>query len=315
MRVFVAGATGVLGRRLVRQLVARDHAAVGLARTEEGERTVRACGGEPQRADLFDADSLTKAAEGCRVVVHAATAIPTKLRTNSGDWAMNDRIRREGTRCLTTAAARIGAEAYLQQGVVWAVRGPSGAPFDEDAAPVDDPILASALEGERIAREAGAAHGFRAAILRCGAFYSADGWHTRILGQALARRQPVLVDSGAAVWSWIHADDAASAFLAVSEWPRSGVWHVVDNRPASISEFLGALAGKLGSRPPWGLPRWLARLVVGRYAAELLSTSFPTSNAKFRADFAWSPAHPTYAEGLDEVVASWRLRGFPGRKA
>ena len=315
MRVFVAGATGVLGRRLLRQLVAQGHTPVGLVRTEAGERTVRALGGEPRRADLFDADSLTKAAEGCRVVVHVATAIPTKVRTNRGDWTRNDRIRVEGTRCLTTAAARVGAGAYLQQSVVWAVRGPPGAPFDEDAPPVGDPILASSLEGERIAREAGAAHGFRAAILRCGTFYSADGWHTRILGESVARGRPVLVDSGAAVWSWVHAEDAASAFLAGSEWPKSGVWHVVDDRPASMAEYLGALARKLGSHPPRGLPRWLARLAVGRYAAELLSTSFPTSNAKLRTDFAWSPAYPTYAEGLDEVVASWRSEGFPGRKA
>jgi len=294
-------------------LVARGHAAVGLVRTEEGERTVRSLGGEPRRANLFDADSLAKAADGCSVVVHVATAIPMKVRTTSADWAMNDRIRREGTACLTTAAARVGAGAYLQQGVVWAVRGLPGATFDEDASPVSDAILASALDGERIAREAGAAHGFRAAVLRCGTFYSADGFHTRMFGQTVARGRPVLVDSGTAVWSWIHADDVASAFLAACEWPKSGVWHVVDDRPASLSDYLGALANKLGAAPPRRLPRWLARLALGRSAAELLTSSFPTSNGRFRSDFAWRPTYPTYAEGLDEVVASWRVEGFPRR--
>src|SRR5438552_6536429 len=219
MRVFVAGATGVLGRRLVRQLVARGHSAVGLTRNEAGDRLVRALGGEPRRANLFDADSLTKAAERCSVVVHAATAIPTKVRTNPRDWAMNDRIRREGTTCLITAAAHVGAGAYLQQSVVWAVRGPNGATFDEDAPPVSDPILTSSLDGERIAREAAAAYGFRVAILRCGGFYSSDGWPTRVFGESLVRGRPVLVDGGAAVWSWIHADDAASPFVAAPEWP------------------------------------------------------------------------------------------------
>src|SRR6184192_4528034 len=161
MRVFVAGATGVLGRRVVRQLVARGHVAVGLTRSESGDATVRSLGGEPRRADLFDADALARAAEGCSVVIHAATAIPTKVRTRPKDWDMNDRIRREGTRALTTAAGRVGAGAYLQQSVVWAVRGPEGALFDEDAPAAGDPILASALEGERIARDAGAKHGFR----------------------------------------------------------------------------------------------------------------------------------------------------------
>src|SRR5439155_17378548 len=114
MRVFVAGATGVLGRRIVRQLVARGNVAVGLTRSESGDATVRSIGGEPRRADLFDVDALAKAAEGCSVVIHAATAIPTKVRTRPKDWDMNDRIRREGTRALTTAAGRVGAGAYLQ---------------------------------------------------------------------------------------------------------------------------------------------------------------------------------------------------------
>src|SRR5438093_11492104 len=314
MRVFVAVATGFMGRRLVRQLVARGHSAVGLTRNEAGDRLVRSLGGEPRRANLFDADSLTKAAERCSVVVHAATAIPTKVRTNPRDWTMNDRIRREGTKCLTTAAARVGAGAYLQQSVVWAVRGPNGATFDEDAPPVSDPILTSALDGERIAREAATAHGFRAAILRCGGFYSSDGWHTRVFGESLVRGRPVLVDGGSAVWSWIHADDAASAFVAASEWPKSGLWHVVDDRPASLREFLGLLAEKLGTRPPRRVPRFIARLFVGRYAADLLAASFPTSNERFRSDFRWTASFPTFVKGLGEVVAAWRSEGFPGRQ-
>src|SRR5256885_4904613 len=209
MRVFVAGATGVLGRRLVRQLVARGHSAVGLTRNEVGDRLVRSRGGEPRRANLFDADSLTKAAERCSVVVHAATAIPTKVRTNPRDWEMNDRIRREGTRCLTTAAARAGAGAYLQQSVVWAVRGPNGATFDEEAPPVSDPILASSLEGERIAREAATAHGFRAAILRCGGFYSSGGRHTRALRGALLRGRRRLVRAGSADRARVHVHESA----------------------------------------------------------------------------------------------------------
>ena len=311
MRVFVAGATGVLGRRLLRQLTARGHVAVGLARSEEGESTVRSHGGEPRRADLFDADSLTRAADGCNAIVHAATAIPTKVRTGPKDWALNDRIRREGTRCLTTAAARVGADAYVQQSVVWAVRAPDGLAFDEDARPVPDPILASSLEGERIAKEAGDEHGFRAAVLRCGNFYSADSWHTRILGESLKRGRPALVGKGTAIWSLIHADDAASAFAVASEEPRSGVWHVVDDRPVAMADYLGTLATKLGTHPPRHLPPWLARVIIGRYAADLLLTSFPTSNARFRGDFPWRPAFPTVAEGLEEVVAAWRAEGFP----
>jgi nucleoside-diphosphate-sugar epimerase len=226
---------------------------------------------------------------------------------------MNDRIRREGTRCLTAAAGRVGAGAYLQQGVVWSVRAPGKIPFDEDASPVNDPILASSLDGERIAREVGSALGFRAAILRCGGFYSADGWHTRILADSLARGRPMLVDGGRAIWSFIHAEDAATAFVAAAEWPKSGVWHVVDDRPVSLSEFLGELARRLGTRPPRRLPQSLARLLLGRYAADLLAMSFSTSNERFRGAFRWAPIYPTFSEGLDEIVAAWKAEGFPGR--
>jgi nucleoside-diphosphate-sugar epimerase len=313
VRVFVAGATGVLGRRIVRQLLARGHLAVGLARTDAAERTIRSLGAEPRRADLFDEESLTKAAEGCSVVIHAATAIPTKVRTGPRDWVLNDRIRREGTRCLAAAAGRVGAGAYLQQGVVWSVRAPRGVAFDEDATPVDDPILASSLYGERIAKEAGSAADFRVAILRCGGFYSADAWHTRILAESLARGRPILVDGGRAVWSFLHSEDAASAFVAAAEWPKSGVWHIVDDRPVSLSEFLGELARRLGTRPPRRLPRSLARLFLGRFTADLLATSFPTSNRRFRGDFRWTPTYPTFAEGLDEIIAAWKAEGFPRR--
>ena len=121
MRVFVAGASGVLGRRIVRQLVARGHTVVGLARSETAEATVRSLGGEPQRADLFDVEAVSKAAQRCEIIIRAATAIPTKLRTGPRDWAMNDRIRRDGTRSLVAATARVGARAFLQESVVWAV--------------------------------------------------------------------------------------------------------------------------------------------------------------------------------------------------
>jgi nucleoside-diphosphate-sugar epimerase len=312
VRVFVAGASGVLGRRIVRQLVARGHVAVGLVRSDVSERTVRSLGGEPRRANLFDVESLTKAAEGCSVIIHAATAIPTKVRTAPRDWARNDRIRREGTRRLTAAAGRVGAGAYLQQGIVWAVRAPEGVAFDETASPVNDPILTSSLDGERIAKEAGSAHGFRVAILRCGGFYSADGWHTRLLADSLARGRPILVDGGRAIWSFIHSEDAASAFVAAAEWPKSGVWHVVDDRPVSLAAFFHELAQRLGARPPRRLPRSLARVFLGRYTADLLATSFPTSNERLRGDFRWAPKYPTFVEGLDEIVAAWKAEGFPG---
>ena len=133
MRVFIAGASGVLGRRLVRQFTTRGHSVIGLARSPKAEISVKDAGGEPRNADLFDADSLARAAEGCDTVIHAATAIPTKRNPSPADWALNDRIRRKGTRCLTEAAAKIGAKTFLQQSVAWVAR------------PADDRLLGRTL--------------------------------------------------------------------------------------------------------------------------------------------------------------------------
>jgi nucleoside-diphosphate-sugar epimerase len=311
VRAFVTGASGVLGRRIVRQLVARGHSAVGLVRSDASETTVRSFGGEPRRGDLFDADALAKVAEGCDVIIRAATAIPTKVRTGPKDWAMNDRIRREGTRSLVAVAARVGARAFLQESIVWAVGTLDGRPFDEEAPPAGDPVLASALDGERIAREAGVSQGFDSLTLRCGGFYSADSWHTRILAESIAKGRPVLIGRHSPVWSLIHIEDAASAFVTAAEAPKTGVWHIVDDRPVPLSAFLGELAMRLGARPPRRMPRWLARIFLGRYGTRLLTSSFSTSNARFRRDFGWQPSLPTYREGVEEIAGALKAEGFP----
>src|ERR1700674_688432 len=146
MKVFIAVASGVLGRRLVRQFVARGHSVVGQVRSAKAESAVREAGGEPCHADLFDAESLARAAEGCDTVIHAATAIPVKRKTTPADWAMNDRIRRKGTRCLTEAAAKIGAKTYLQQSITWVARPKDDSPFTEDSPVVPVPAIKSAID-------------------------------------------------------------------------------------------------------------------------------------------------------------------------
>ena len=311
MEAFVAGATGVLGRRLVQQFRSGGHTVLGLTRSDAGDRTVRSFGGEPRRGDLFDTEGLARAAKGADVVVHAATAIPTKVRTKPSDWAMNDRIRREGTRALTSAAAKVGARLYIQQSVVWLASPPDGSPFDEDAPPRPDRVLASSLEGETIAREAGERHGFQSAILRCGLFYASDAAHIRSFGEGLLRRRMPLIGRGDATWSLIHVDDAASAFVTTAEAMRGGLWHIVDDRPATMSEVLTGLATRLGAPPPRRAPRWLARLAAGREAFNFLTSSFRASNARFRRDLGWAPRYPTFEQGLDQVVAAWRAEGYP----
>jgi nucleoside-diphosphate-sugar epimerase len=306
MKVFIAGASGVLGRRLIRQLTARGHSVVGLVRSAKAEGAVRAMGGEPRHADLFDAESLAKTADGCDTVIHAATAIPTMQKPAPADWAMNDRIRRKGTRCLTEAAAKIGAKTYLQQSIAWIARPRDESAFDEDSPALPDPAIQSAIDAEAIAREAGSVDGFSVAILRGGYFYDSESAHTRMLADALRKRQMPIIGTGDAVWAMIHTDDAASAFVAIAEQPKNGVWHVVDSELVTVRAFLGEFAARLNARPPRRVPTWLAGWLAGEQAVAYFTRSTRTTNARLRRDFGWTPRYPTYREGLDQILAAWK---------
>lgn len=310
MRVFIAGSTGVLGRRLVARLVAAGHEVVGLVRDERGEELVRARGGTPRRGDLFDRESVRAAVRGCEVVVHAATSIPLGTRISPDDFADNDRLRREGVETLTAAAAAAGARRYVQQSVVWVASRGDGVYFDEGSPYVRTEATASAIDAERISRRAGETHGFRVAIVRGGWFYGPDAAHTRSLGRGLAARRMPVIGRGDALWAPIHLDDAATAFAAAVDSDREGVWHVVDDEGARAGAFLDALAARMGAPRPRRIPAWLARIAVGAYTVGFATRSDRTSNARLKAELGWTPEYPSYREGLDQVVRTWKEEGF-----
>ena len=308
----MAGATGVLGRRLVGRLVANGHTVVGLARTPEKERLVKSLGGIPARADLFDAKSLASAMAGTEVAIRTATSIPTKTRLKPEDFHTNDRIRTQGTRAMIEAAARVGARGYVHESIVWAVRSSDGSPYGEEATPNPQSYLRATLEGERIARQTGEQLGMDVAILRCGLFYAPDAAHTRTMGERLMKGTLPIVGNGQTTGSLAHADDAAAAFVAASESQRGGLWHVVDNRPVTLEELFTEFARRLGARSPRRVPPWLAKLAAGSLSVEILLTSFPTSSIRFQRETGWRPKYPTFREGLDQIVGAWKSEGFPG---
>lgn len=311
MRILVAGATGVLGRRMVQQFLKKNHAVVGLARNEKGKQTIESLGGEAVVGNIFDADSIASEVKQADVVIHAATAIPAKVSSNAGDWAMNDRLRREGTRALTEAAALVGARTYIQQSVVWVARPSDDSFFDENTK-VEQPgeFYRSAFDGEQIAREAGERYGFKTAVLRCGGFYAPDATHTRLFAEGLLKRRLPLIGSGEAVSANLHADDAASAYVAAAEAGKHGLWHVTDDEPMTIKEMLLEMAQKLGAPAPRRIPLWLARLFVWRGVIEFFTRSTRTSNRLFRKDFNWSPRFSSFQEGLGQVIGTWKAEGF-----
>jgi 2-alkyl-3-oxoalkanoate reductase len=317
MKVFIAGATGVLGRRMVAELAGRGHEVVGMARGAEKAALVRRLGGTPVEASLFDADALARAADGAEVVVHVATSIPTGLEArNPKTWEMNDRIRREGTRALTLAAGRVGARRYLQQSVAWVVSTPPGGPFyDERTPPRPAAVLRSAIEGEETAREAGERHGYGVGVLRGGLFYGADTGHSRMMAELLLKRRLPVLGRGDYLVAPVHADDAAHAFSVAAEADAVGTWHVVDDEPVPAAVFFAHFAAALGAPPPRRLPLWIARLLLGKGPLESLITSMNTSNARIRRELGWAPRYPTYREGIAQMVAAWREEGFLPRAA
>ena len=313
MRVFITGATGVLGRQMVRQFLEKNHQAVGLARDEKGAQKIQALGGKAVIGNIFDADSLAEEIGQADVVIHAATAIPTKIPCKPEDWAMNDRLRREGTWALTKAAEKIGAKTYIQQSVVWVGRPKNDSFFDETTK-IENPegLYRSAFDGEQIAFEAGAKSGFNVSVLRCGGFYSADATHTRIFAEGLLKRRLPLIGDGSAISANIHVRDAASAYVAAAEAGKSGLWHVTDDEPTSIKEMILEFASKLDAPSPWRIPLWLAKLFVWKEVIEFFTRSTRTSNRLFKKEIGWAPRFPSFQKGLEEVFNTWRTEGFAG---
>ena len=313
MKVAIAGATGVLGRRMVRQFSGRGHRVVGLARDEKGRQTVRRLGGEAVVGDIFDAGSLAAVVGQADVVIHAATSIPAGVSGDRAGWELNDRLRREGTRALVKAAAKVGAKTYLQQSIVWVAR-PADGSFFEEKTEVREPgeLYRSAFEGEQVAAEAGEKYGFNVAVLRCGGFYAPDARHTRIFARGLLKRRLPLIGSGEAVSANLHADDAAGAFVAAAEAGRPGLWHVTDDEPTTIRDMLFEFARKMGAPPPRRVPLWLARLAVPKVVLDFFTRSTRTSNRLFRDEVGWSPRFASFREGLEDVVGTWRAEGFAG---
>ena len=314
MKVFVTGATGVLGRRLVDRLTDRGHEVLGLARDDAGERSVEKRGGTARHGDVLDPATLERAVDDdVEVLVHAATALPDSTKPTGTEWSRNDRVRLEGAKNLLDVAPA-SVRRVLFPSVVWVARQPDGSGFDETAERHPDRATRSAAEVEDLLERRATEGEFDAAVLRCGLFYAPDArdtreWAARLLdgdlpvvgGGPLGRRDAEL--------SFVHADDAAAAFVAAIEIGASGLYHVVDDEPATPAVFFGRFADLLDAPEPGRVPAWLARFFVGKVGAGLLASPMPTTNERARAELGWEPEYPTYRGGLARIVETWRADG------
>lgn len=319
MRVFVAGATGVLGRRVVEQLAERGHEVVGLHRDPDDAALVEARGGEPHRGDVLEPETLRPAVEGADAVVNAATSIPSDPTADREDWAQNHRVRREGTANLLAVAADAGVDRYVNESVVWLARPEGGGEFGVDAPRNPTHVTESAADAERAVLEDD--HPFRTTVVRSGWFYGPDGVHTQTMAeQLLARRLPILgtglLGRESARLSFVRPEDAAAAVVAVLEHDVDGIVHAVDDEPVAYGTFLREFADLLDAPSPVQLPGWLLRPLVGRQLVQFVTTETVTSNERLRETTDWEPTYPTFREGLEDVVRTWADAGvFDGDDA
>jgi nucleoside-diphosphate-sugar epimerase len=309
MRVFVAGASGALGRPLVGQLLAGGHEVTGMTRREERAAEIRDAGAEAVVCDVFDADALREAvaAAAPQAVVHALTALPSRFKPKSDYLAATNRVRTEGTRNLLAAALAAGARRIVAESVAFFYE-PEGGWIKDEEAPlfVDPPGRFAAGRDALVELEQRVigADGIEGVVLRFGWFYGPGTYYDRGGSQAeetLKRRNPI-VGAGTGTFSFVHIDDAAAAVVAALDRGAPGVYNVVDDEPAPLREWLPVYAEALDAKPPRRVPAWLARLVAGPDLASAAIEMRGASSAKAKRELGWQPAHPSWRQGFRESL-------------
>jgi 2-alkyl-3-oxoalkanoate reductase len=309
MRIFIAGASGAIGGQLVPQLVERGHEVVGTTRSAAKTGTLRALGAEPVIVDALDraavADAVAKAAP--EVIVHQLTALsgPADFRHAKQTFAATNRLRTEGTDHLLEAGRAVGVHTFVaQSNSLWMER--AGAPVvDEDARlepnpPADAvPLVAALRHLEDAVTGIGWADGI---VIRYGGFYgpgtdlsaAADA----VLTEQVRKRRFPIIGNGAGVWSMVHISDAASATVAAIERGRPGIYHVADDDPAPVREWLPYLAQVLSAKPPRRVPAWLVRRLAGDFAVDMMTRAPGISNERTKRELAWTPLYPSWRTGF-----------------
>ena len=306
MKVFMTGATGVVGRLTVPALVAAGHEVRAVSRRDAAASGLRAAGAEPVTADLFDADAVASAVSGCDTVIHLATNVPTlgKAGRPKG-WEMHNQLRTAATDNLVAAARAAGATRFVKESVTFVYRDGADMWLDETAPLIPDlGLLASTIDGEERAL-AFAAAGGTTTILRFGLFYGGAGNRGTTDALKLARfRRSSIAGSPDAFMASIHAEDVATAVVAALG-ASSGVYNVVDDEPMRRRDYLAAFATAFGVKPPKPIPARLMRLGGGS-AADGLAASQRVSNRKFENETGWAPRYPSARTGWAAVGAEYQ---------
>jgi len=315
MKVFVAGATGVLGRALVPQLVARGHEVVGMTRSASKQDLVRSLGARPVVAHALDPDAVAQAVASAEpeVIVHQLTALSGKMSIrearhpdHSSMAKMTNRLRTEATDHLLAAGRAVGARRFVAQSFGAFRFARTGGPVQTEADPLDPnppaalrTVQAGYLYLERAVTTIEWGEGL---ALRYGGFYGPGTAISlapdAVMAAPIRKRRFPIVGDGGGVWSHIHIEDAAAATAAAVERGQPGVYYIVDDDPAPVREWLPLLASALDAKPPRRVPRWLGRLAAGEAATVLMTEARGASNAKAKRELGWQPAYASWRQGF-----------------
>ncbi|HEY7223986.1 MAG TPA: NAD(P)-dependent oxidoreductase [Micromonosporaceae bacterium] len=304
MRVFVAGASGALGTRIVARLIDRGHEVIGSYRSAGHEQRVMALGARTVQLDLRDASAVVAAVRGATpdVIVHQATALADARfgRHLDRTFAATNQLRTVGTDALLAAAQAAGVRRFVAQSYAPYRYAREGGPVKTE----DDPIEATPPPAARETFAAmshldAAVTGAGGVALRYGTFYGDTDPATKagLLDPVRKRRYP-LVAGGRGIMSFIHLEDAADATVCALEQGSTGIFNIVDDEPAPMREWVPVLAAVLGAKPPLRVPAWAARLVAGSDAVAMISDCRGASNAKARRELGWVPRYSSWREGF-----------------
>ncbi|MFG2891065.1 NAD-dependent epimerase/dehydratase family protein [Streptomyces sp. NPDC048248] len=309
MRVFVAGGTGVMGRRLVPQLLARGHQVTATTTSAAKLGLLEQLGAEGVVMDGLDAASVGEAVAAARpdAVVNQMTAISAAhagkpdMRHFDRFFDATNKLRSEGTDHLLAAAEATGVPHVVAQSAgIWnGIREGGWVKTEEDPLPQETGKFRTAAEAiahlEDAVVEAGGA------ALRYGGLYGPGATDDQV--ELVRKRQFPLVGGGTGYMSWVHLDDAASATVLAVEQRAKGVFNIVDDEPAPAAEWLPHLAACAGAKPPMRAPKWLARLLAGELVVTMMTEGRGFSNAKAKRELGWEPRYPSWRQGFKEELA------------
>jgi len=303
MRVFVAGATGAIGTRLVPRLSAAAHQVVATTRTPAKVEQLRALGAEPMVVDGLDAPAVRKAVASAEpdAIIHQMTALAVKpdLRRFDRWFATTNELRTRGADILLAAAGDAGVRRFVAQSYTGWTNPRTGGQVKTERDELDpDPLKMQreSLAAIRYLEQTVAAAPLEGIVLRYGNIYG-PGASEPLVELIRKRRFPIIAD-GAGVWSWIHLDDAAAATVAALERGDPGSYNITDDEPAPVSQWLPYLAEAVGAKPPMRVPKWLARPLAGAVAVRWMTEARGASNEKAKRELDWQLAWPSWGKGF-----------------